>query len=59
MTAADINATIDGNPGSTFDLVRIAGDVDETPPGSSPRPAIDLPGVEVAVEARRQYPTGR
>ena len=29
MTAAEINATIDGNPGSTFDLVRIAGDVDE------------------------------
>ena len=29
MPAADINATIDGNPGSTFDLVRIAGDVDE------------------------------
>ena len=28
MPAADINATIDGNPGSTFDLVRIAGDVD-------------------------------
>ena len=28
MTAADINATIDGNPGSTFDLVRIASDVD-------------------------------
>jgi cell division protein FtsI/penicillin-binding protein 2 len=28
LEAADINATIDGNPGSTFDLVRIAGDVD-------------------------------
>ena len=30
MPAGDINATIDGNPGSTFDLVRIASDVDET-----------------------------
>ena len=60
MTVADINAAIDGNPGSRFDLVRIASDVpkDDGPP-ASPRRAIELPGVEVVVEARRQYPTGR
>ena len=29
IDAAEINATIDSNPGSNFDLVRIAGDVDE------------------------------
>ena len=29
IPAPDINSTIDANPGSTFDLVRIASDVDE------------------------------
>ena len=29
MDPADINTTIDSNPGSAFDFVRIAGDVDE------------------------------
>ncbi len=58
MTAADINATIDGNPGSTFDLVRIAGDVDENTARLISESGADLPGVEVAVEARRQYADG-
>jgi penicillin-binding protein 2 len=58
MTAADINATIDGNPGSTFDLVRIAGDVDEATARLISESGDDLPGVEVAVEARRQYTDG-
>jgi len=58
MTAADINATIDGNPGSTFDLVRIAGDVDESTARLISESGDDLPGVEVAVEARRQYTDG-
>jgi penicillin-binding protein 2 len=55
---ADINATIDGNPGSTFDLVRIAGDVDEATARLISEADIDLPGVEVVVEARRQYASG-
>ena len=58
MTAADINATIDGNPGSTFDLVRIAGDVDENTARLISEAGTDLPGVEVDVEARRQYTDG-
>ena len=58
MPADDINATIDGNPGSTFDLVRIATDVDERTARLISEAGFDLPGVEVAVEARRQYADG-
>jgi penicillin-binding protein 2 len=55
---ADINATIDGNPGSTFDYVRIATDVDEDTARLISEAGFDLPGVEVTVEARREYPQG-
>jgi penicillin-binding protein 2 len=55
---ADINAAIDGNPGSAFDLVRIAQDVDRTTAQLIAEAGIELPGVEVTVEARRQYTDG-
>ncbi|MBA3235172.1 MAG: penicillin-binding protein 2 [Chloroflexi bacterium] len=58
MEAAEINSTIDGNPGSTFDLVRIATDVDERTARLISEATTDLPGVEVAVEARREYADG-
>jgi len=58
LTTADINATIDGNPGSTFDLVRIVGDVDERTARLISEAGDDLPGVQVDVEARRQYADG-
>jgi len=58
MPAADINATIDGNPGSTFDLVRIASDVDVPTARLISEAGDDLPGVEVDVEARREYADG-
>ncbi len=58
MTAPEINANIDGNPGSTFDLVRIAGDVDENTARLIAESGADLPGVQVDVEARRQYTDG-
>ena len=58
MPASDINSTIDGNPGSNFDLVRIAGDVDEQTARLISEAGTDLPGVEVDVEARRQYADG-
>ncbi len=58
MPAADINSTIDGNPGSNFDLVRIAADVNESTARLISEAGADLPGVEVAVEARRQYTDG-
>jgi len=58
ISAAEINATIDSNPGSNFDLVRIAGDVDEQTALLIAEADFDLPGVEIAVEARRQYTYG-
>ena len=58
MDAAEINATIDGNPGSTFDLVRIASDVDENTARLIAEAGFELPGVQIAVEARRQYTYG-
>ena len=58
MSPSEINATIDGNPGSTFDLVRIKGDVDEKTARLISEAGFDMPGVEVAVEARRQYADG-
>ena len=58
MSAAEINATIDGNPGSSFDLVRIAGDVDQRTARLISEVGDELPGVEVAVEARREYAAG-
>jgi penicillin-binding protein 2 len=58
MPASDINSTIDGNPGSNFDLVRIAGDVDEQTARLISEAGTDLPGVQVDVDARRQYTDG-
>jgi penicillin-binding protein 2 len=58
MDPAEINATIDGNPGSAFDLVRIAQDVDKRTAQLISEAGFDLPGVDVAVEARRQYTDG-
>ena len=58
VDAAEINATIDSNPGSNFDLVRIAGDVDEATALLIAEADFDLPGVEIAVEARREYTYG-
>ncbi|MGZ8437065.1 MAG: penicillin-binding protein 2 [Candidatus Limnocylindrales bacterium] len=58
MDAAEINATIDGNPGSNFDLVRIKGDVDESTARLIAEAGFELPGVQVAVEARRDYTYG-
>lgn len=58
MDPADINSTIDGNPGSAFDLVRIAQDVDQPTANLISEAGWELPGVEVTVEARREYTDG-
>ena len=58
MNVAEINAAIDGNPGSRFDLVRIASDVPDATARLLSEAGDSLPGVEVVVEARRQYPEG-
>lgn len=55
---AEIIATIDANPGSRFDLVRVAQDVPEETARLIAEARFDLPGVEVVVEARREYATG-
>jgi penicillin-binding protein 2 len=55
---AEIHAAIDGNPGSAFDLVRVAQDVDREKAQLISEASFDLPGVEVAVEARREYADG-
>ena len=54
----DINSAIDGNPGSRFDLVRIAQDVPKQTANLIAEADFELPGVEVVVEARRQYAEG-
>lgn len=58
MDPADINASIDGNPGSAFDLVRVAQDVDRATAQLISEASYELPGVEVVVEARREYTDG-
>jgi penicillin-binding protein 2 len=58
MDATDINLTLDTNPGSKFDLVRIASDVPEDTARIISESSVELPGVEVVVETRRSYPLG-
>ena len=58
VDSADINTAIDGNPGSSFDLVRVADDVDKATALLIAEAGADLPGVEVVVEARRHYTDG-
>jgi penicillin-binding protein 2 len=55
---AGINTAIDSNPGSSFDLVRIAEDIDEDTARLIAESSSQLPGVEISVEARREYPDG-
>ncbi len=58
MSATDIRTAIDANPGSRFDLVRIANDVPEPTARLISEASADLPGVQVVVESHRQYLSG-
>ncbi len=58
ISVTDINKSIDSNPGSRFDLVRIASDVPEDTARLISEEHLNLPGVEVVVEAHRQYTDG-
>ena len=58
MDVADINLTIDSNPGSRFDLVRIAQDVPIKTANLIAEARLALPGVEVDVESKRHYVEG-
>jgi penicillin-binding protein 2 len=55
---ADINVAIDTNPGSRYDLVRVATEVDPAVADFIAEDQQDLPGVEVVVETRREYVYG-
>ena len=59
LAPADIKETLDKDPGSRFELVRIASDVPADVARIISEEHLDLPGVEVTVEARRDYPFGR
>lgn len=58
MNEGDIITAIDSNPGSRFDLVRIARDVPRITADLIAESSADLPGVEVVVESRREYTNG-
>jgi len=58
IETAEINTTIDANPGSRFDLVRVAQDVPRQTANLIAESGLDLPGVEVVVESRREYSQG-
>ncbi len=59
LDPAEINVTIDANPGSRFDLVRVASDIDPRVANFIAESRLDLPGTEVVVESRREYLTGK
>ena len=58
MDPGDINASIDSNPGSRFDLVRVAQGVPRGTADLIAEEGSQLPGVEVAVETQRRYLDG-
>jgi penicillin-binding protein 2 len=58
MDQADINVAIDSNPGSRFDLVRVAQGVPMATANIIAEERLALPGVEVAVESQRHYVDG-
>lgn len=56
--ASEILATLDTAPGSRFDPVRVASDVPDETARLVAESSDELPGVEVVVETRREYPDG-
>lgn len=53
-----INVALDSNTGSSYDLVRVAQDIDPRVAGLIAESSADLPGVQVVVETRRDYVLG-
>jgi penicillin-binding protein 2 len=58
MDPADINVAIDSNPGSRFDLVRVASDVPADVASFIAENGTALPGVQVVLDTRRDYELG-
>jgi penicillin-binding protein 2 len=55
ISMADLNEMIDRNPGARFELVRVATDVKQDVARLLAEEHLELPGVLVDAEARRQY----
>ena len=55
MDPSDIQVAIDSNPGSRYDTVRVAQDIEPEVAGFIAESKAQLPGVEVVVETRRNY----
>ena len=55
---ADITVALDSTPGSRYDLVRVAQDVDPEVAAFLAESSTELPGVQVVVETRRNYELG-
>ena len=58
MDPTDINTAIDSNPGSRYDSVRVAQNVDPTVASFLAEAGHELPGVQVVVDTQRTYATG-
>jgi len=58
MTPAEVNAAIDTGSTSRFDYVPIARDVPEATARLISEESLTLPGTDVVVETRREYPLG-
>jgi penicillin-binding protein 2 len=58
MDPADINVVIDSNPGSRYDSIRVAQDVEPAIANFIAEARQELPGVDVVVETRRSYDRG-
>lgn len=58
VQAADIIAALDSNPGSRFDLVRVAQNVPANVAALISESSLDLPGVQVVIESQRHYTDG-
>ena len=58
MDPTDINVTLDSNPGSRFDSVRIAQGVPRATADLIAESTEELPGVEIVVEVSREYTAG-
>jgi penicillin-binding protein 2 len=58
LDPTDINLAIDSNPGSRFDLVRVASDVDPNVASFIAESSSDLPGVQIVVDTARAYNLG-
>ncbi|MBA2255099.1 MAG: penicillin-binding protein 2 [Chloroflexi bacterium] len=58
IPVAEMNETLDRNPGSRFEYIRVASDIPVDVAHVLTEDHLSLPGVQVGVEPRREYPYG-